>query len=392
MAITEHRLRVFDGDEVIVDEPIGVGRSDRPTPGGIYYLKELLQPPGANSVYGTYAYGLSGFSNVLQSFNGGAGVIGLHGTNDPSSIGGDVSSGCIRMQNDVIERLVERDRPPAGHPGGDPRVTASASARAVVAVLLVRRRRRLRRRRRRRNRRPPPSTPPTSPPPRADDGSLPPAGALDLEPIYGDALAELGLKLTDRGGLIDRSGGGYVPSAEGNHLALYVEPIDDRTTPQYIDGIRSRGGGVRRRVRAVVRPRLLRRVPGARGADDPSPEPLPVTQIELTRAEAAAFDWDTVTVVDLVRASLRRAPGPGPAGQQRAGQRPGLRGDRGGSLLTRRVRTLGRRPRRRRRRWARGSAPSCSPPGPTTPGSRSPAGSPIPTPGRPPTAPACASS
>ena len=50
---------------MIVDEPVGVGRSDRPTPGGVYYLKELLQPPDPNGAYGTYAYGLSGFSNVL---------------------------------------------------------------------------------------------------------------------------------------------------------------------------------------------------------------------------------------------------------------------------------------------------------------------------------------
>ena len=53
---------------------------------------------------------------MLTSFNGGTGVIGLHGTNDPSSIGGDVSSGCIRMQNDVIERLVNEIGLPLGTP------------------------------------------------------------------------------------------------------------------------------------------------------------------------------------------------------------------------------------------------------------------------------------
>ncbi len=57
-------------------------------------------------MYGTFAYGLSGFSNVLKSFAGGSGVIGLHGTNDPSVIGQDVSAGCIRMRNEDIERLV----------------------------------------------------------------------------------------------------------------------------------------------------------------------------------------------------------------------------------------------------------------------------------------------
>jgi len=116
VGISAHRIRVFDGDEVIVDEPVGVGRTDRPTPGGVYYLKELLQPPDPDGPYGTFAYGLSGFSNVLQSFNGGAGVIGIHGTNDPDAVGSDVSSGCIRVNNDVIERLVNDVRLPLGTP------------------------------------------------------------------------------------------------------------------------------------------------------------------------------------------------------------------------------------------------------------------------------------
>ena len=116
VGISEHRIRVFKDEEVIVDEPVGVGRTDRPTPGGIYYLKELLQPPDPNGPYGTYAYGLSGFSNVLQSFNGGPGVIGIHGTNEPAAIGSDVSSGCIRLQNDVINRLVNEIGLPLGTP------------------------------------------------------------------------------------------------------------------------------------------------------------------------------------------------------------------------------------------------------------------------------------
>jgi hypothetical protein len=136
-------------------------------------------------------------------------------------------------------------------------------------------------------------------------GSLPPPKAEDLEPIYGEALAELGLRLTPRGGLIDRSGGGYVESPTGRHLALYVEPIDDRTVTEYIDGIRSV---------AVVFADVFERWPSLETYDvcqeptdpdgDQGPEPLPVTQIELTRDEAEAIDWETVSVVDLVRGSL----------------------------------------------------------------------------------------
>jgi lipoprotein-anchoring transpeptidase ErfK/SrfK len=112
----DKRLRVYEGDDVVVDEAIGVGRKDRPTPGGVYYIKELLQPPDPDGVYGSFAYGLSGFSTVLESFNGGEGVIGIHGTNDPDSIGRSVSSGCIRLTNEVIERMVNDIGLPLGTP------------------------------------------------------------------------------------------------------------------------------------------------------------------------------------------------------------------------------------------------------------------------------------
>jgi lipoprotein-anchoring transpeptidase ErfK/SrfK len=101
-----HRIRVYHGTEVIDDEPVGVGKRDTPTPGGSYYTKELLRPPDPNGPYGPFAYGLSGFSNVLTDFAGGEGVIGIHGTNDPSLLGHDVSHGCIRMSNAGITRLV----------------------------------------------------------------------------------------------------------------------------------------------------------------------------------------------------------------------------------------------------------------------------------------------
>lgn len=111
-----HRLRVFESGEVLVEAPVGVGTGDTPTPGGTYYLKELLQPPDPGGPYGPYAYGLSGFSNALDSFAGGDAVIGIHGTDAPELVGADVSSGCIRVTNDVIEHLVEDIGLPLGVP------------------------------------------------------------------------------------------------------------------------------------------------------------------------------------------------------------------------------------------------------------------------------------
>ncbi len=114
--LSAFELRLFKGDDEILTTPIGVGTQDTPTPGGTYYIKELLQPPNPNGPYGTYAYGLSGFSNVLQSFGGGDGVIGVHGTNQPELIGSEVSHGCIRMENATISKMVEEIGLPLGVP------------------------------------------------------------------------------------------------------------------------------------------------------------------------------------------------------------------------------------------------------------------------------------
>lgn len=106
-----HRITVYKGGRVFHQEPVGVGTADAPTPCGEYYTKELIKPVDEagrydpNGVYGAYAYGLSGFSNVLTSFAGGEAVVGIHGTNDPAGLGKDVSKGCIRISNAGITKL-----------------------------------------------------------------------------------------------------------------------------------------------------------------------------------------------------------------------------------------------------------------------------------------------
>ncbi|KGM09968.1 hypothetical protein N869_00350 [Cellulomonas bogoriensis 69B4 = DSM 16987] len=114
--LDDHRLLLHHGDAVVMNVKVAVGREDVPTPGGVYYIKELLQPPQAGGPYGAYAYGLSGYSPVLESFAGGDGVIGIHGTNEPESIGTDVSHGCIRMLDEDVTRMAEEFGLPLGTP------------------------------------------------------------------------------------------------------------------------------------------------------------------------------------------------------------------------------------------------------------------------------------
>ncbi|MDN3354035.1 L,D-transpeptidase family protein [Actinomadura sp. DC4] len=100
-----HRLKLYQGKKVLVSTPAAIGSTDTPTPGGAYYLTELLQPPNPKGDYGPYAYGLSGQSTALTQFNGRDPVIGIHGTNEPKLLGTSVSHGCIRVSNTVITRL-----------------------------------------------------------------------------------------------------------------------------------------------------------------------------------------------------------------------------------------------------------------------------------------------
>lgn len=71
--------------------PVAVGKPSTPTPKGTYKIKNKAPNPGGP--YGARWLGLSITT----------GGYGIHGTNDPSSIGKAVSNGCIRMHNkDVI--------------------------------------------------------------------------------------------------------------------------------------------------------------------------------------------------------------------------------------------------------------------------------------------------
>lgn len=100
-----HRMHVFDGDALVMDEPVAVGRAATPTPVGQFFVAELLRPPNAGGAYGPYAFTLSAYSNVYQRFGSGDGAVGLHGTNEPRSVGTDASHGCLRVSNDAIRRL-----------------------------------------------------------------------------------------------------------------------------------------------------------------------------------------------------------------------------------------------------------------------------------------------
>jgi lipoprotein-anchoring transpeptidase ErfK/SrfK len=100
-----NRLTVLEQGEKVMSEPVAAGTGGTPTPTGLFYTTILVKPLNAGGAYGPFAYGLSAYSEVLFTFAGGDGQVAIHGTNDPSSIGNDVSHGCIRMNNAAITKM-----------------------------------------------------------------------------------------------------------------------------------------------------------------------------------------------------------------------------------------------------------------------------------------------
>ncbi len=104
--LSDRRLVVTDGGEVVMDESVTVGASGTPTPTGRFYLRDEF-PWYPDSVYGPWVLALSAYSEAIDQINGGAAVVALHGTVRPDLMGAAASLGCVRLPNDLITRLAE---------------------------------------------------------------------------------------------------------------------------------------------------------------------------------------------------------------------------------------------------------------------------------------------
>jgi len=90
---SRRRLELYEGNRLIQQYPIAVGKGSTPTPTGHYTIATKTVYPGG--VFGSRWMGLS-----IPHY-------GVHGTNNPASIGQAVSKGCIRMHNHDAESLYQ---------------------------------------------------------------------------------------------------------------------------------------------------------------------------------------------------------------------------------------------------------------------------------------------
>jgi lipoprotein-anchoring transpeptidase ErfK/SrfK len=103
--LSDRKLTLYKAGAVVFSDKVAIGAPKTPTPLGSFYLTELAKVTNKGSEYGTYAFGLSAFSDTITRFKGRSGQIGLHGTNKPKDIGKNVSHGCIRLNNTSVTKL-----------------------------------------------------------------------------------------------------------------------------------------------------------------------------------------------------------------------------------------------------------------------------------------------
>ncbi len=102
-------LSLYEGDKKVAIYPLGLGKVRTPTPTGYYKIRtKEVNPPWIDPSHPEYEVP-SGPNNPLgYRWMQIQGNYGIHGTNKPSSIGGYVSNGCIRMLEKDVEDLFDR--------------------------------------------------------------------------------------------------------------------------------------------------------------------------------------------------------------------------------------------------------------------------------------------
>jgi lipoprotein-anchoring transpeptidase ErfK/SrfK len=95
-------LDVYQGSRRIFRARVAVGRPDRKTPLGNFYVAAKYVPP-RNALVSTYALELSAPAGLPDFLQGG--VVGIHGTPATYTLGKAASNGCIRVSPATARRL-----------------------------------------------------------------------------------------------------------------------------------------------------------------------------------------------------------------------------------------------------------------------------------------------
>ncbi len=101
-------LTLFRAGRPVRMVSVVVGKPSTPTPIGLFAVTWAV-PWNPNAFLGSWVLELTAHSDVLQQFDGGDGMVGIHGRGGTSlldPLGSAASHGCVRLANDAIDWLV----------------------------------------------------------------------------------------------------------------------------------------------------------------------------------------------------------------------------------------------------------------------------------------------
>jgi len=107
VSIPDRKLALIENGRVVKIYPTAVGAAASPTPSGTYKIAQRVANPtwyGPDKVVGPGKDNPVGTRWLGLSRKG----YGIHGTNNPRSIGKRASHGCVRMRNGDVEDLFAR--------------------------------------------------------------------------------------------------------------------------------------------------------------------------------------------------------------------------------------------------------------------------------------------
>ncbi len=106
--VSENTVNVYRGDDLLVEQIAVSGRESRPTPVVRAYIDEKIPGPSLSPAYGDWVLSIAAFSETLGTFGGGGmPKLALHGTNQPELMGQYVSSGCVRVPNEIVSFIAD---------------------------------------------------------------------------------------------------------------------------------------------------------------------------------------------------------------------------------------------------------------------------------------------
>ena len=108
ITVSTRKVQVFNGGKRIKSFGAAVGTGGTPTPTGLFAIHD---PVPTSAQLGPYIFVLTAHSNVLRTFAGGNGVVGIHGWPASNVLGKAVSHGCVRMSREGARALARYAQP-----------------------------------------------------------------------------------------------------------------------------------------------------------------------------------------------------------------------------------------------------------------------------------------